>query len=91
MVKDLWALRLQLLKRKIDADLDDEILFVNSQPETDQNHDEDGVREYKVRGKDMPTLIETLGLCYLAFVLLRLPVSLGDLQRYSPPTPPKDP
>lgn len=37
---------------------------------------------FKVRGRDMPTLIESLGICYLAMILLRLPISVGDLQRY---------
>ena len=32
-------------------------------------------------GMDMPTLIETLGLCYLGAVLLRIPVSVVSLVR----------
>lgn len=77
VVKDLWALRLQLLKDKTLADSDGDTVF-SSQPQT-----EDKVgRERKVGAKAMPTLVETLGLCYLGTVLLRLPVSLGDMHKY---------
>lgn len=83
MVKDLWALRLQLLKSKTDATSDEDTVF-SSQPqsetETEDKHEGVG-REWKVRGKDMPRLIETLGLCYLGTILLRLPVSIGEMHR----------
>ena len=84
MVKDLWALRLQLLKSKIDAISDDDAVF-SSQPqsETEAEDKNEGVgRKWKVRGKDSPSLIETLGLCYLGTVLLRLPISIGEMHRY---------
>lgn len=83
VVKDLWALRLQLLKDNTLADSDGDTVF-SSQPQTE---DETGSiskvgRERKVGEKAMPTLVETLGLCYLGTVLLRLPVSLGDMHKY---------
>ena len=84
MVKDLWALRLQLLKNKTGAISDEDIVF-SSQPqsETEVEDKYEGVgRKWKVRGKDSPSLIETLGLCYLGTVLLRLPVSIGEMHRY---------
>jgi RNA polymerase I-specific transcription initiation factor RRN7 len=35
-------------------------------------------------GKEkLPKLIETLGLCYLGMVLLRLPVSLGEIYKWA--------
>lgn len=84
MVKDLWALRLQLLKGKTGAISDEDTVF-SSQPqsetEAEDKHESVG-RKWKVRGKDSPTLIETLGLCYLGTVLLRLPVSIGEMHRY---------
>lgn len=83
MVKDLWALRLQLVKDKIDEESEANAVF-SSQPESDteaESGNHDGRREWKVRGKNMPTLIQTLGLCYLGMVLLRLPVGLGELHR----------
>ena len=84
MVKDLWSLRLQLVKSKTGATSDEDTVF-SSQPqsetETEDKHDGIG-REWKVGGKDMPTLTETLGLCYLGMILLRLPISIGELHRY---------
>lgn len=102
MIKDLWALRLQLLKGRLsDPEKDGEQLFT-SKPEmkksevgkikTGANIDIEAEDEeekinreresIKDRGSDMPTLIESLGICYLAMILLRLPISVGDLQRY---------
>lgn len=101
VIKDLWALRLQLLKERLsDPDKDGELLFTsksemkkhevvkntggNPNSET-EDEDEEVNRKgenVRVRGRDMPTLIESLGICYLAMILLRLPISVGDLQRY---------
>lgn len=84
MVKDLWALRLQLVQGRIDDEFEANAVF-SSQPETqtgaESKHD-DGGREWKVCGEDLPSLVETLGLCYLGMILLRLPVGLGELHRY---------
>ena len=84
VIKDLWALRLQLLKSKTDATSDEDTLF-SSQPqsetETEDKHEGDG-RKWKFRGKEIPRLIETLGLCYLGMILLRLAVSIGEMHRY---------
>ena len=84
MVKDLWALRLQLLKSKTDATSDEDTGFssqLQSETESEDKIEADG-RKWKVRGKDMPSLIESLGLCYLGTILLRLPVSIGEMHRY---------
>ena len=83
-MKDLWALRLQLLKGKTFAIADEDTVF-SSQPQTEteiESNGEEVGRVYKVEGKAMPILIETLGLCYLGMVLLRSPVSVGDFHRY---------
>lgn len=86
VVKDLWALRLQLLKDKILADSDGDTVF-SSQPQTEDETGSisKGEREWKAGAKALPTLVETLGLCYLGTVLLRLPVSLGDMHKYEDP------
>ena len=88
MVKDLWSLRLQLLKNEISATFDEETVF-SSQPQTEtetenETETESGnvERVWKIKEKKMPTLIETLGLCYLGMILLRLPVSMGDIYRF---------
>lgn len=51
--------------------------------EEELENDEQAIdRKWKIRGKAMPTLIETLGLLYLGLVLLRLPISMGEIHRY---------
>jgi RNA polymerase I-specific transcription initiation factor RRN7 len=83
VVKDLWALRLQLFREKI-SEPDSSVVF-SSQPETEtesENQDDTKARQWKVQVKGMPTLIHSLGICYLGAILLRLPVSLGDFHRY---------
>lgn len=109
MIKDLWALRLQLLKGRIsDPEKEGEQFFTskpemkksevgkkkkkttggnNTNSEAEDEEEEEEVNRkgriyFKYRGRDMPTLIESLGICYLAMILLRLPISVGDLQRY---------
>ena len=84
MVKDLWALRLQLLKSKTDATSDEDTVFSSQlQSETDlEDQIEADGKKWKFRGKDMPRLIESLGLCYLGIILLRLPVSIGEMHGY---------
>ena len=52
-----------------------------SETEVEEKHEGVG-RKWKVRRRDSPSLIETLGLCYLGTVLLRLPVSIGEMHRY---------
>lgn len=84
VIKDLWALRLQLLRDKF-SEPDSDMNF-SSQPESDtdaEGDNEKGSRDWKVKDKQMPNLIESMGLCYLGTVLLRLPVSLGEIYRYS--------
>ena len=87
MVKDLWALRLQLVNSKIDEESEANTLFssqTESETETESKDHDEGPK-WMVSGKVMPMLIETLGLCYYGMVLLRLPVGLGELHRYFPP------
>ena len=73
-----------MVEEKADVASDETAVF-SSQPvseaETDQD-DEGSGRKWKPKGKDLPVLIETLGLLYLGTVLLHLPVSMGDIHRY---------
>ena len=85
MVRDLWALRLQIIKHQDkdapeESDLESQQLF-SSQGEISEEYD-GSAREMKKREKNLPTLIDTLGLCYLGMMLLRIPVSLGDIHKY---------
>ncbi|KAK7518074.1 ubiquitin family-domain-containing protein [Phyllosticta citriasiana] len=83
VVRDLWALRLQSLKQKVEVASDTESQVFSSQSEgetTDTNNagDERLVRRGR-RPDSSPKLIDTLALVYLAMLLLRVPVSLGDV------------
>lgn len=86
MVRDLWALRSQLLKGKTEeaTDTENESRMFSSLAEAEEGTEpEDGMGTVrgasKGVGKDVPTLVDTLGLCYLAMLLLRLPVCVGNL------------
>lgn len=86
MVRDLWALRLQIIKHQDkeapeETDTESQQLF-SSQAEVSET-DDGSARERKKKEKNLPTLIDTLGLCYLGIIVLRIPVSLGDIHRYT--------
>lgn len=87
VVKELWALRVQSLVDKFDESLDAaddnaSTEIFSSQPsamETVEDKTPSSSSSRKVT--DNPLLEETLGLCYLGSLLLRLPVSIGDIYR----------
>ncbi|MCJ1291012.1 hypothetical protein MMC34_002554 [Xylographa carneopallida] len=54
----------------------------SSQTEASETEDEPAEKVGK-REKEMPTLIDILGLCYMGMILLRLPASLGELHRWA--------
>lgn len=54
--------------------------FYSSTSEGVQSHDE--VEEETTSDTNLPGLRETLSLCYIGTLLLRLPLSLGDFYRY---------
>ena len=83
VVKDLWELRLQLLKDKLKTTADAEEVF-SSQPQTeteDEGETNNRDRKWDLRTKQMPTLLETLSICYLGAAILRLPIGLGDFHQ----------
>ena len=83
VIKDLWALRLQLLKVKVDATPDQETIFSSQLPVSNNEAEDDFRAQKHVLDKAMPSLIDSLGLCYLGMVLLRLPVTMGDLHHWA--------
>jgi RNA polymerase I-specific transcription initiation factor RRN7 len=90
LVRDIWALRLHgLSARALEiSDEDEGQMLFSSQPATDteteaENESRAQKSKSKKRGKDAPGLVDTIGLCYLAALLLRLPVSLGDFHKYN--------
>ena len=84
-MRDLWALRLQDFTLRINATLDDdeddERELFSSQPETDSS-DNSGFKSSGGRYLEWPRLLDSVGLCYLAAILMRLPVCVSDFHRF---------
>ena len=88
VIRDLWALRLQTLKTKAGDPSESDtqsMIFTSTSQESDSATTYDRRRRPKHRwlGKDIPKLLDTLGLCYLGMLLLRFPCSLGDVNRWA--------
>ncbi|KAL9581434.1 MAG: hypothetical protein Q9212_003898 [Teloschistes hypoglaucus] len=85
VVKDLWSLRLRLLQSRVDTSADEGTMFssqVNSEVHTDDQQSE-GRRKRPSRSKVIPSLLQSLGLCYIGMMLLKLPISMGDLHGWA--------
>ena len=89
IIRDLWSLRLQKLAPRVDLDEDDEEGDPQSQvySSTAESETENEEGEVKVTNRrklsDTPSLIEALALCYFGILILRLPVSAGEVQRWA--------
>ncbi|KAH0538054.1 hypothetical protein FGG08_005316 [Glutinoglossum americanum] len=88
VTRDLWALRLQNLKTKAGDTSESDTqptFFTSTSEESGSATSYDRRRRPKHRwlGKDIPKLLDTLGLCYLGMLLLRLPCSLGDIHKWA--------
>lgn len=84
VVKDLWELRVRLLENRLDTAADAEAVFSSQQQnDREESNDHRARRKWETRGKATPSVLESLCLIYMAASILRLPVSIGDLHRYS--------
>ncbi|KFY01653.1 hypothetical protein O988_02618 [Pseudogymnoascus sp. VKM F-3808] len=91
VIRDLWAVRIRSIRGvgEDERDVRDGSGFSStSEGETEGEDDGIGIemsrRHRKIaREKGLPKLIESLALCYMAMLLLRLPVSVGDLQKWA--------
>ncbi|KAL2848061.1 hypothetical protein BJY01DRAFT_212164 [Aspergillus pseudoustus] len=83
VVRDLWALRLETYAPKIAeaADEDSQPEFFSSQPASAREDTETETFNAGSKLVQWPRLIDTLGLCYLATLLMRLPVSVADFHQ----------
>ncbi|KAH8428054.1 TFIIB-type zinc finger domain-containing protein [Aspergillus melleus] len=79
IVRDLWALRLETYSNKIKEipEEDDQPQLFSSQPNTDVESEPE---DFKPKS-NWPRLIDTVGLCYLAALLMRIPVSICGMHR----------
>ena len=91
MVKDLWALRLPLILENLKTSLDkpsDAESGTDQSPKlySSQNDttDIDSEDEQKLSWeRKAPSVLDSVGICYIAMTLLRIPSSLGDYYRWA--------
>lgn len=83
VVKDLWSLRLQMLKNLMKEAVEEETLFSSQdQPQAGAGNQKTSTpTSWIIESQDSPNLLQSLAICQLGFILLRLPVSVGDLCR----------
>ncbi|KFY42334.1 hypothetical protein V494_02461 [Pseudogymnoascus sp. VKM F-4513 (FW-928)] len=91
VIRDLWAVRIRSIRGvgEDERDSRDGSGF-SSTSEGETEGEDDGIgmemtRRHRriARQKGLPKLIESLALCYMAMSLLRLPVSVGDIQKWA--------
>lgn len=86
IVRDLWALRLEGFSHKVnEVSEGEEEPEVFSSQAAETTDDSDGA--FKPQGKRVqwPRLIDSIALCYMGALLMRFPISIGDLYRYVSP------
>jgi len=95
-VRDLWSLRVGLVLRENEGKggfgSGTGTMMFSSQSEAESTNT-DGTggkslssrrsKKSSVADEKLPRLVETLGLCYLAMVLRRLPTSLGEIYKWA--------
>ena len=90
LTKDLWALRLQKIQGKVSYDSETETEAFSSQGISSQSEKESASASQSSRRskKDKrmragtPALVETVSLCYIAILLLRMPVTVADIHEW---------
>lgn len=96
VVRDLWSVRLRGVKSLGEEGVGaggSETVGFSSQSEWERTGtDTDGMESSgragrrnikKARLEGLPRLIDSLGLCYLGTLLMRLPITLGDFYRWA--------
>ncbi|OCK83517.1 RNA polymerase I-specific transcription initiation factor Rrn7 [Lepidopterella palustris CBS 459.81] len=86
VIFDLWALRVMNLKDRVDDASGDESqsqVFSTSESEMDTEDEAPTLSRRGRKTSDTPKLIDTLALCYLGSLTLRLPLTLGDLHAWA--------
>lgn len=96
IVKDLWALRLQTLRNRVSYESDHEAETRSSQvfssqsesePATETQSQSQGSRRSSAKNvrsrAQPPNLIETLSMCYIGALLLRIPLTVADIHSWT--------
>lgn len=76
LIRALWEQRVNALADKID----DATISTFEMPISDTEDEGNETRNMKL--DDIPTIVESLSLCYLGIYILRLPVFIGDIVRW---------
>jgi RNA polymerase I-specific transcription initiation factor RRN7 len=83
IVRSLWEMRINVLADQIGASVEDLVFSSQARKAVlDSDNDDEEVKAKFTKPlplKEMPKLIDTLGIIYLGMYILRLPVFLGDL------------
>jgi RNA polymerase I-specific transcription initiation factor RRN7 len=92
VVRDLWTLRLAKQAEKLEnpSTVDPEGRPMSANAGSGEETETDTQNESQPSGKkasDAPVLVETVALCYLGILLMRLPTSIGDIYRYDQQCP----
>jgi RNA polymerase I-specific transcription initiation factor RRN7 len=95
VVRDLWSVRLRAVKSLGEEDAgaggSETVGFTSQSDWEGTGTDTDGIESSggvgrrsrkKARQEGLPRLVDTLALCYLGTLLLRLPVTLGEFHRW---------
>ncbi|KAM5438556.1 hypothetical protein MferCBS31731_004847 [Microsporum ferrugineum] len=85
IVKDLWVLRLdKIYEGRDDIYVEDEnsTQLFSSQTGVSNEIDREEHQYHKRKLSTSPRVLDSLALCYLGILLLRLPVSIGYMQRW---------
>ena len=87
LVRDLWTLRLVKQADKLEkpSPFDTESPDLHAEvgiSEESENETQNSARPSGKKAGDNPMLVETIALCYLGVVLMRLPIRLADIYRY---------
>lgn len=86
VVRDLWALRLETFSDRItdpsEGEEGEPELF-SSQPlaQADVEDNDESSRPSQNQNR-WPRMIDSIGLCYMGALLLRLPVTIADMHQY---------
>jgi hypothetical protein len=83
IVRDLWTLRLPNLLHRLESPppVESESQAASSIEESGDGGDQKKLERVR-KGFDSPKLVETVALCYMGLLLLRLPIGLTEFYRY---------
>ena len=80
-MKDLWTLRLTKQVEKLSS-LEPQNQNLVGTGEESEKETQNVPNTSGKKASDSPVLVETVALCYLGILLMRLPIGLGDIYRY---------